>query len=175
MMCFIHFFTIMVGDLVPHNDAVWNYLLTLCKLVELVLVPSYDNERLTELQRTSTKHNTLFLNVFKEYFILKDHLITHYITIILNSGPLKYLWCFRHESKHKEITYYTHAINSRINIAYSAALKLSFKFAYSILFHNLFEETSMIFDKNLEPFQNKFYFQSVCGDELLYNVENENH
>jgi hypothetical protein len=22
MMCFIHFFTIMVGDLVPHNDAV---------------------------------------------------------------------------------------------------------------------------------------------------------
>jgi hypothetical protein len=172
MMCFIHFLPLMIGNLVPRNDSVWTYLLCLCKLVELVLVPNFNDERLAELQETITKHNTLYVETFKENLIPKDHLLLHYLTIIRNSGPLKFLWCMRLESKHKELTYYTHAIVSRVNLAYSAALKLSFRFSYSLLYHDLFEGTSVTLNGNTRVLSEKYYYNSISEDVLIKNSQN---
>jgi len=37
MMTFIHFFSLMIGDLVPEGDEVWNFYLTLLKIVDCLL------------------------------------------------------------------------------------------------------------------------------------------
>lgn len=36
MMTFVHFFSLMVGDLVPEGDEVWNFFLTLLKMIDIL-------------------------------------------------------------------------------------------------------------------------------------------
>jgi hypothetical protein len=37
VMTFIHFFPIMVGDLIPENDEVWNFILILIKIIDTLM------------------------------------------------------------------------------------------------------------------------------------------
>jgi len=42
-MTFIHFFSLMIGDLVPEGDEVWNFYLTLLKIVDCLLSYEFTN------------------------------------------------------------------------------------------------------------------------------------
>lgn len=131
--CFVWLLPLIIGDLIPEGDDVWKYVLSLLKLVDTVLSPEMSSSMLFYLSDVIEEHNQLFQTLFKETLKPKHHLMLHYSTIARQTGPLKYLWSFRFESKHQELKSYTKAITSRVNIAYSLAVKFQFHFSLQLL------------------------------------------
>lgn len=189
MQCFMHYLPVIVGDLVPKNNKVWNFLLVLIKLIEICSYPSFNDQKLEELENTITKHHKLYLKIFKETLIPKHHFILHYPSVIRKLGPLKKLWTMRFEAKHKILKAYASVITSRRNIGLSLATKLQLEFAYRI--HNYIPDTQEIHAEDLinvdiENIQNcnEFvlermkqlgtlcFYKSVSISNTTYKVEN---
>jgi len=75
----------------------------------------------------------MYVLFFQDNLKPKHHLLTHYSSIFLKSGPPRNCWCFRYEAKHKEFKMYARAITSRKNICLTLANKYQFKLAYFLL------------------------------------------
>lgn len=58
--------------------------------------------------------------------------MVHYPSAILNSGPLKHVWSFRFEAKHKNFKNYCRNITSRKNLPFTLSIKAGLQFANSI-------------------------------------------
>lgn len=153
MWAFVNFFSLMVGDLVPHNCPVWKFFLNLQSLLDLCLRSNYTDETLKSLESCISFHNKDYVKLFKEDLKPKAHFLIHYTTMIKRLGPLKHMWCLRFEAKHKELKLYCKVNYSRINICYSLAVKISMKFA-ARLFENL----------------NSKLIQDVVGKETQYKA-----
>lgn len=69
------------------------------------------------------KHNSDYVKYFQDNLKPKHHILIHYSTIILKSGPPRHFWCFRYEAKHKELKMYARAITPRRNICLTLANK----------------------------------------------------
>jgi hypothetical protein len=164
MLTFVHFLPIMVGDLIPHDD-VWEFLLLLVKLIDLVLSHSFSEEKLLVLERTVHLHNSLYVSLFNQTLKPKHHHLLHYCRVIRFAGPVKYLWCMRFESKHKEISLYCQVVNSRINISWSVAIKACFKYAYSQLYHSDFDLPE--YDFSSEKIQDTLYFNQIQNNHVF--------
>lgn len=149
--CFVHFFSLMVGDLVPENDPVWKFFLLTQKLLDICLYSSFTTVELNDLNETIRLHNKLFLKLFNEPLKPKAHIMTHYARVIKSSGPLKYMWSLRNEAKHKELKSYANANASRVNICFSLAMKLCFKFSNKILSKTAFEEINLVTKSQNNP------------------------
>jgi hypothetical protein len=174
MLTFVHFLPIMLGDLIPH-DEVWEFLLILVDLIDLVLCTSFTEAKLLNLEKIVEKHNSLYISLFNQTLKPKHHHLIHYCRIIRFSGPLKFLWCMRFESKHREITLYCQVVFSRVNIAWSVAMKACFKNAYSQLFESDYDKPKYFF--STEKIQDKLYFNDIrdshafaTEDKLLKSV-----
>lgn len=107
------FFPLLVGDLVPGCDSVWLFLANFIELIDLLLLPSFNEQTILKLQ-SSTLYHSNYTEIFKDTLKPKHHLLVHYFNIIKKSGPLKYLWSYRFESKHRELKTYTKNITSRV-------------------------------------------------------------
>ncbi|CAI6366230.1 unnamed protein product [Macrosiphum euphorbiae] len=107
VMTFIHFFPLMVGDLVPENDEVWSFFLILLKIVDILLSYTFNADAISYLKQLISKHNNQYNLLFNDTLKPKHHFLVHYPTVIEYSGPPRLYWCFRFEGKHKEmkITY----------------------------------------------------------------------
>jgi len=136
MQTFVHFFPLLVGDLVPECDSVWLFLVNFIELIDLLLLPSFSEQTILKLQSCILYHNSKYTDIFKDTLKPKHHLLIHYCNIIRKSGPLKYLWSYRFESKHRELKTYTKNITSRVQIPVSLAIKYSINFADFILNFN---------------------------------------
>lgn len=173
--CFITFFPLIIGDLIPENDEVWKYVITLSKLVDILLLPRISEDLIVHLNSLISEHNELFVTVFKENLKPKHHFMIHYARVLRESGPLKYLWSFRFESKHQELKAYAKNITSRVNIAYSIALKFSLIFSGKLL------KKSDIFKPISNPKFSKLtlpeisYFEIIKDNLLSYTLIPENN
>lgn len=103
MMTFVHFFSIMIGDLIPENDEVWNFSLTLIKIVDILLSFQFTESKILNLKQLIYQHNSIYVRLFHDTLKPKHHFLIHYPTIIQYSGPPSQYWCFRFEGKHKEL------------------------------------------------------------------------
>jgi len=92
-----------VGDLVPECDSVWLFLVNFIELIDLLLLPSFNEQTILKLQSSILYHNSKYTEIFNDTLKSKNHLLIHYCNIIKKSGPLKYLWSYRFESKHREL------------------------------------------------------------------------
>lgn len=129
MMCFMHLFSLMVGDLVPQDDHVWLFFLNLLEIIDILLFFEISNVLAERLRFLIKQHNTDYVRFFNDTLKAKFHIMVHYFDIILQSGPPRYYWSFRFEAKHKEFKAYAHSITSRRNICVSIARKYQLKFA----------------------------------------------
>jgi len=89
MQCFIHFFPLLVDDLVNQNDPTWIFLINCIKMIDLLLLPSYDSETILKLENVIINHNKKYVELFNDTLKPKHHFLNHYCTIIKKSGPLK--------------------------------------------------------------------------------------
>lgn len=140
MMTFVHLFPLMVGDLVPQDDEVWIFLLSLIEIIEILLCFEIPRDLAERLQLLIKQHHTDYIRLFynsktekPDTLKPKHHLMLHYLSVILQSGPPRLFWCFRYEAFHKEFKAYARSITSRKNICVTLAKKYQLKFAHSIM------------------------------------------
>jgi len=133
MQSFVHFFPLLVGHLVPENDQYWLFLINFVELIDLLLLSKFNDSDISKLNTCIAYHNYKYVELFNDTLKPKHHLLTHYCNIIRKSGPLKFLWSYPFESKHKQLKSYCKNINSRVNIPVSLSIKYSINFAELIL------------------------------------------
>lgn len=91
----------MIGLKVPEDDEVWQMLMTLKDIVELVMAPVHTEQSICYLDSLISEHRHRFLEVFpQEKLLPKHHFLEHYPELIQEFGPLAALWTMRFEAKH---------------------------------------------------------------------------
>lgn len=133
MMTFVHHFSLMVGDFVPENDDIWSFYILFLNIIDSLTSSTFNEDSIILLQHQIKEHNTKFIELFGDTLKPKYHILTHYPTIIRQSGPPKHFWSFRFEAKHRELKMYCRSTNSRRNIPYTLAKKFEYKFANFII------------------------------------------
>lgn len=135
-------------------------------------------------------YNSKYTEIFKDTLKPKHHLLIHYCNIFKNSRPLKFLWSYRFESKHRELKTYTKNITSRVQIPVSLAIKYSMNFADFILNFNgnniwtpastsslvaqclYFEHIKLLFlTNNLTLLNNAVCYDKITYCNTFYNAE----
>lgn len=176
MMTFIHFFPLMIGDLVPENDEVWCLFLILLQIVDVLLSYTFNSNLISHLKQLISKHNYQYQMLFNDTLKPKHHFLTHYPTIIENSGPPRHYWSFRFEAKHKEMKMYARSITSRKNITLTLAKKFQLKFAHFLLQPNelkiILKEKHKIQSKYIETINKTLQLSPhtfSCYSELKFN------
>lgn len=161
MKTFVHFVLLMIGDLVDAKDSVYKFLIHFIKLIDILLLPNYDNETLYNLQLIIKEHNETYQKLFKENLKPKFHNLVHYPNIIRKLGPLKYFWSFRFESQHQLHKQYARSITSRLNISLSLAIKSSLRFANCVLNNNFFQNEYVYTDMGPIELENYYLYISL--------------
>lgn len=82
MQTFINFLPLLIGDLVPPSDEVWQFLCIFIDIIDTVLLPCFFSTSLIKLEHLITKHNSLFIKLFDESLKPKYHFLTHYVNAI---------------------------------------------------------------------------------------------
>lgn len=133
MMTFVHFFSLMIGDLIPKDDPVWAFFKNFLEIIDILLSNQIKENTINHLKELIKHHNLNYVLLFQDTLKPKHHILLHYPLIIKKSGPPKHFWCFRYEAKHKDLKAYARNISSRKNIALSLAKKCQYKYAYNIM------------------------------------------
>lgn len=133
MKTFVMYFPLMVGDMIPPDDEVWLFILSLVQILDKILAYKVTDFSISSLEALIKKHNTQFMNIFKVTLKPKHHILTHYPEVMRKCGPVRKFWSFQFESKHRSFKVYTHAITSRKNICLSMEKKYQFVFADLLL------------------------------------------
>nr|XP_042911096.1 uncharacterized protein LOC122272092 [Parasteatoda tepidariorum] len=101
MWFLLRFLPLMIGIFVPENEIVWEFLLILKDIVDIILSPVINTDYVSLLKDLIYEHHTMFTQIFKETKLKpKHHFLVHYPRLILEFGPLVHLWSMRFEAKH---------------------------------------------------------------------------
>lgn len=85
--CLLHLLPLIIGLKVPDNDPVWQMLMTLKDIIELVMSPVHTEESICYLDSLSSEHRCRFLDVFPQKKLLpKHHFLEHYAELIWPCG-----------------------------------------------------------------------------------------
>lgn len=176
VMTFMHFFSLIIGDLIPESDEVWELFLLLLKITDILLSYTFTENAISYLKQLISQHNLLYLTLFNDNLKPKHHFLVHYPTIIQNSGPPRHYWCFRFEGKHRELKMYARSTTSRKNITLTLAKKYQFKFAYNLMKDLdkkiIFKDKHKVLTKYNEIINNRLNITSLqytCYTELRFN------
>jgi len=120
---FCRYFGLLVGDFVPIDEPSWDLYIMLRKVMDLLVSPSIDKERLALLRTLIAEFNELYLKFSKEPLKPKFHFLLHYPTVMEKFGPVIHFWSMRYEAKHRVSKLYARASFNRRNICKSLAIK----------------------------------------------------
>ncbi|XP_056443822.1 uncharacterized protein LOC130380603 [Gadus chalcogrammus] len=99
--CLLRLLPFLIGLRVPESDPVWQVLMVLKDIVELVMSPAHTEESICYLDTKIAEHRQRFLDVFPQNKLIpKHHFIEHYPELIREFGPLSALWTMCFEAKH---------------------------------------------------------------------------
>lgn len=99
--CLLQLLPLIIGLKVPEHEPVWQMLMTLKDIVELVMSPVHTEESICYLDSMIAEHRRRFLDVFpQETLKPKHHFLEHYPQLIREFGPVAALWTMRIEAKH---------------------------------------------------------------------------
>lgn len=140
MMMFVHYLPLIFGELIPLDNEVWNFVLSLVELADLILLPSFDNEMIKVLEDQIIYHHSLYMQVFDQTLKPKHHLLLHYVQTIEKIGPPRHTWSFRFEATHQTFKKYCRSITSRRNICLTLCKKANLIFINNINNSSHFQE-----------------------------------
>ena len=183
----IKYFTLLVGHKIPSRNSTLQYVIVLEKLVNLCLSNSFDEEKLEVLRKTIEKHNILYQkfqkividkNTKKEKKVYvnltpKLHLLLHYCTVIMYSGPVSKIWSMRHEGSNRLYKTYSNVNACKINLSFSLGKKSAMKFAYFLFMQRQGKDSIFKFRnrKLLNNFDEKTYKDSVELPHQLFDSD----
>lgn len=99
---FLRFLPMIVFSFVDnHEDPVWELMLKLKSIVEIVVSPMINQSELAYLKVLVDEYLDDRQRLFPDKKLRpKHHFLSHYPWLILKFGPLSRVWTFRFESKH---------------------------------------------------------------------------
>lgn len=119
---FLRFFPFMVYGLIQNTqDQVWQLVLKLKEIVELVVSPALKASQVAYLQVLVHEYLTDRKALFPQPLRPKHHFLSHYAWNILMFGPLIRLWTLRFESKHSYFKRSARYSQNFINITFTLA------------------------------------------------------
>lgn len=190
MLCLVKNFRILIGDLVPVNNRIWEFYLILLDLVEILTSSTISKSTLDLLKTLVEEHHSLYTELFKIGLKPKHHFLVHYVRVIEKIGPPVLISCMRFEGKHKDLKSFSHNIRSRKNLPYSLAFRAQLKCCYRFLAERGFNDNinfgslskiqnieSVLFENNnLDPNQycSTLYYEVngirySCNSVVLYD------
>jgi len=99
--CFLRLLPIWVHDVIDLKDEVWQFVLLLREIVELICAPKISHDQILYLERLVNLYVEDRLHLFHSVPLRpKHHYLLHYPWLIMMFGPLIRVWTMRMESKH---------------------------------------------------------------------------
>lgn len=132
MLRLVQNFSVIVGDVVPEGDDVWQFYLVLRQILDIILASSITDSELKLLKLLVTEHHQLYVQLFGESLKPKHHFMVHYAHATQIIGPLRWVWGMRFESKHGQAKKTAHVICNFRNICRSLAVKHQLKVCYRL-------------------------------------------
>lgn len=126
----VTFFSLIMGDRIPLNCAVWAYYLALQEIVSILVWKSIPLSYVPVLENLISEHHQMYKILFQRHLRPKHHFMIHYGMVIRRSGPLCHNWSMRFESKHFSSKIYATVCRSRINICKSMAVRHNYVLAH---------------------------------------------
>lgn len=133
MLTFMRYAPIIIGDYVPHETKSWQIFLILREILYICIAPAIRKTDLNKLEGLIEKHHNLVVNEFKVRLKPKHHFLTHYPSIIQNSGPPTQYWTMRQEAKHKVSKSYCKVNSNRMNMLKSVCWKHQMQMSHRFL------------------------------------------
>lgn len=91
----------LIGHKIPENEPVWQVLLDLKQISELVVAPVHSDESVAYLESKISHHRQRYQEVFPNKTLLpKHHDLEHYPQLMHLFGPLVGLGTIRFEAEH---------------------------------------------------------------------------
>lgn len=99
--CLIRLLPLMIGNYIEKGHPIWEVLLDLCDIVELIFAPEYSKADILYMKEKIEEFHVNYHGKFpNENMKPKGHYTLHYGTLTAIYGPLIHLWTLRFESKH---------------------------------------------------------------------------
>lgn len=101
--CFLRVLPLLIGDKIenPVDNEVWQLILQLRQIVELICAPAISTGQVAYLKVLIEEYLQCRKETFPDHALKpKHHFISHYPDLIIRFGPLIRLWTLRFESKH---------------------------------------------------------------------------
>jgi len=159
--CLLRLLPVIIGDKVDPHDPVWQQVITLKELVELVCALKITTVQvaylnIVDVEYLETRKTTFPTNHLKP----KYHYLLRYASLILKLGPLIWLWTMRFESKHSYLKKCVRRTQNFKNICQSLANQ-----------HQLLQTTlssssffaPVLKSKNVTPYYAHLYSDAVCN------------
>ncbi|EZA56085.1 hypothetical protein X777_03734, partial [Ooceraea biroi] len=130
MLCLVRNLNIIIGDLIPEENKVWQFYLVLKEINDIVTLTQISSNTLQYLKYLISEHHDMYLSLFNSYLKPKHHFLLHYPDIITQIGPLMHVSCMRFEAKHKELKKNATNVQSRRNLPLTLAKKNQLNFLH---------------------------------------------
>nr|XP_023659190.1 uncharacterized protein LOC111839475 [Paramormyrops kingsleyae]XP_023659191.1 uncharacterized protein LOC111839475 [Paramormyrops kingsleyae] len=155
--CLLRLLPLLVGDRIknPCDDAVWQLLLQLREIVELICAPAITTDQVAYLKILIEDYIYFRRQLFPDQSLKpKHHYLLHYPQLITEFGPLIRLWTLRFESKHSFFKRCARKLHNFKNICKTVAERHQLFQAY--LSAGEMFQPSVLFDKGTAFYVNDY-------------------
>lgn len=128
-LCFSQHFSLIIGDMIPQKNEVWEFYKILLQLLDLIVQNSISLIEIETMNELVKQNHSEYMRLFNCNLKPKHHFMIHYANLIRQIGPLKNVYVMKHEMYHRELKRYIHQTYNRRNLPKSVLIKESFKFA----------------------------------------------
>ncbi|CAL1672950.1 unnamed protein product [Lasius platythorax] len=124
----------LVDDLVPHEDPVWELYFSMRQIVDIVMGFEIDKPSISLLKTLVAENLSIFKEVFpNERIKPKAHNFVHYSNVLEQSGPIVKLSSMQFEAKHKSKETEANATSSRRNITQTLCINEQLVLCYRLM------------------------------------------
>ncbi len=123
-LCLARLLPLMIGELVPRQNAQWDLYLLMVDVLEAVCTTAFSPADIQYIRGLLEAFNEMCVEVLPHFHVTpKHHYTVHYGTQIENFGPLRYCWTIRFEGKHEQFKQIFRRSKNRINVCKSLAVQ----------------------------------------------------
>lgn len=129
----ITFFGMLFANYIDVECPVWHYYKILKEILNIILLKVLSTENVNFLRKLIEEHHILYKQLFSKTLKPKFHFLLHFISTILETGPVSHNWAMRFEGRNLESKVFAKLIRSRVNLCKSLAVRLMFQFGSSMI------------------------------------------
>lgn len=115
-LCLLLFLPLIIGDLIPYLDKVWEFYLSFIEILNILLSHEISEGGREYLNSLISEFLSQYQIVFGRKLKPKHHHLTHYASAIQAIGPLRNFWAMTFEARHKFFKTAAHVICNFKNI-----------------------------------------------------------